>query len=415
MAMAAAKATGSGTPCVTSQAAVMPGGGHGRADGEIEAAGDDDDGFADRDDADDRDAAADVEEIGRGEEVGRDEGQNDPEKDEDGEEAEGIVPAVPDAYRRRPSRRATLRSADARSAGGLTRSLRARSPVISACIAAIVCSGGWACGASSPAIRPWRTTTMRSQTWRMSVKRWLIIRIETPRALNCPIRPMRTRIFSLESAAVGSSRSSRRGWNWRARATATSWRWPPDKRADDAVRLEVGAELAHDLARRLLHRRPVEELERAEAPPPLAAEKDIGGNIEIAAEREVLVDHLDAGGAGIERAAEATSRPSKRMVPVGRRVEAGQDFHQRRLAGAVVADQPDSLGRADREIDAVEGDNGSESLGDFRQLEQRLGHRNASPELGIDRGDRVLVEEDCARYGPRSEPACLRARRGRST
>ena len=229
MTIAAAKATGSGTPWVTSQAAVMPGSGHGRADREVEAAGDDDDGLADRDDADDGDAPADVEEIGRGEEVGRDESEDRREDDEDGEEAERAVAAIAASkYRRRPARGRAAVASEAASAGGLTPRLRARRRSSAHASPPWSFPAAGRAAASSPAIRPWRTTTMRSQTWRMSVKRWLIIRIETPRALSCSISPISTRIFSAESAAVGSSRSISRGWNCSARATATSWRWPPD-------------------------------------------------------------------------------------------------------------------------------------------------------------------------------------------
>ena len=41
------------------------------------------------------------------------------------------------------------------------------------------------------------------------------------------------------------------------------------ERAHDAVRLDIGAELAHDLAGGLAHRHPVEEADRADAPAPL--------------------------------------------------------------------------------------------------------------------------------------------------
>ena len=83
-------------------------------------------------------------------------------------------------------------------------------------------------GFISPAILPPRTTTIRSQMLRMSVNRWLTSRIDTPRDFNSKIISQSLRIFSAESAAVGSSISNVDGSNCNARATATIWRSPPD-------------------------------------------------------------------------------------------------------------------------------------------------------------------------------------------
>ena len=90
-------------------------------------------------------------------------------------------------------------------------------------------SGCVSAGRRSATIRPWRSTTMRSASrniWSMS---WQASKIVVP----CSRRPMissSTWADSLTpSAAVGSSRASSRGLRPMARATATSWRWPPDR------------------------------------------------------------------------------------------------------------------------------------------------------------------------------------------
>ena len=61
------------------------------------------------------------------------------------------------------------------------------------------------------------------------------------------------------------------------------------------------------------------------------------------------------------------------------RVEPVEDAHQRRLAGAVLAEQRVDLAAAQVEVDAVVGDDGAEALRDPAQLEgESVGaHRGA--------------------------------------
>ena len=55
-----------------------------------------------------------------------------------------------------------------------------------------------------------------------------------------------------------------------------------------------------------------------------------------------------------------------------RRVDAGEDLHQRALAGAVLADQPVDLARQQLEIDAVERGRAAEALGDAAERQDGL-------------------------------------------
>ncbi len=60
-----------------------------------------------------------------------------------------------------------------------------------------------------------------------------------------------------------------------------------------------------------------------------------------------------------------------------RLVEAGQDLDQRRLAGAVLAEETVHLAAGDREVDIVERFRAAEMLGEARDAKNRdgLGHR----------------------------------------
>ena len=101
----------------------------------------------------------------------------------------------------------------------------------------------------------------------------------------------------------------------------------------------------------------------------LAAQEDVGGGGEIVAERELLVDDLDAVLARFDRLVEMDLLALHPERAVGRRKVAGDDLDQRRLAGAVVAHQPDDLTRLERKRHVVERVDGSKMLGDFGDFE----------------------------------------------
>ena len=70
---------------------------------------------------------------------------------------------------------------------------------------------------------------------------------------------------------------------------------------DEIVRAGLGAQLAEQFQRARRHRLVIEQCDRPEFALELAAEKDVCRRREIVGEREVLVDDLDADGAGIDR------------------------------------------------------------------------------------------------------------------
>ena len=76
-----------------------------------------------------------------------------------------------------------------------------------------------------------------------------------------------------------------------------------------------------------------------------------------------------------------TSSPSKRIVALVGGVDAGDRLDQRRLAGAVVADQADDLAGADGEVDPVQSLDRAESLAYSLQLEERSAGCHRQPEI----------------------------------
>ena len=76
----------------------------------------------------------------------------------------------------------------------------------------------------------------------------------------------------------------------------------------------------------------------------------------------------------------------------GRRViDAGDLVEERRLAGAVRADQGDDPAARDREVDVVRGDQPAELLADLRRHEEVVDHGAHQSSLGFAVGHRALV------------------------
>jgi hypothetical protein len=93
-------------------------------------------------------------------------------------------------------------------------------------------------------------------------------------------------------------------------------------------------------------------------------------------EREVLRDHADARRDGVLRRADDELTPVDQDGPRVRVGQPVQDAHQRRLAGAVLAQQGVDLAALDGEVDRVVRDERPEVLGDPAQLDRgRRRHR----------------------------------------
>ena len=95
----------------------------------------------------------------------------------------------------------------------------------------------------------------------------------------------------------------------------------------------------------------------------LAPEVEVGDDVEVVAEREVLVDGRDAQRRRVLGAGDAdTASPRMKNSPSSAQLHAGDGLDERRLAGAVVADEGDHLTGVDFEVDAGEGLQSTEPL-----------------------------------------------------
>ena len=195
------------------------------------------------------------------------------------------------------------------------------------------------------------------------------------------MRSRTLRVWTTPSAAVGSSMKTTFEAQVTARETAMPWRWPPDIVATgaDGV-LQRDAEVLERVAALGAHRLLVDEAEPAEQAGAhhLAAEEHVGAGVELGREREVLVDGLDPQAARVERRVQLDRLALEEDLAGVGLVDAGQRLDQRRLAGAVVADERDDLVGVDGEARAAQRADAAEALDDLLGFEQGLGHQAGS-------------------------------------
>jgi hypothetical protein len=131
-----------------------------------------------------------------------------------------------------------------------------------------------------------------------------------------------------------------------ARAMATAWRWPPDSSSiDDGEATQFAAGLA--------------------------AQIDVLVNRHVPGEREILIDHLDPHIAGIARTSKMDRLAVEDEGALARRIEAGENFHEGRFAGAIVADNAQDLATIDMKFHIAKRGDGAEIFVDALGLEQR--------------------------------------------
>lgn len=117
---------------------------------------------------------------------------------------------------------------------------------------------------------------------------------------------------------------------------------------------------------------------RAPSPMPcrlLGAEDDVLEDREVVGRLEVLEDHADAGGDGVGRGVQVDDPTVDADGPLVRALDAVEDLHQRRLAGAVLTDDRVDRATRDREPDVLVGDDSGEPLGDPFELNGGMGVR----------------------------------------
>ena len=133
----------------------------------------------------------------------------------------------------------------------------------------------------------------------------------------------------------------------------------------------------------------------------LAAEEHVLDDVEVVAQREVLVDDLDAQRAGVARRVHGDRAALEEVVAGVDRVRAADALDERGLAGAVVADQGGDLARVGGEVDVLEHVDGAEALVDAAQ----------SPGSGTSAMAATLLRAKGARAGQRGRARGDRRRR----
>ena len=118
----------------------------------------------------------------------------------------------------------------------------------------------------------------------------------------------------------------------------------------------------------------------------LGAEHDVLDHGEVLDQHEMLVDHADAGRDGGVRIGDVHRLAADFDGAGIGLVEAVDDRHQRRLAGAVLTDDAVDRATFHRQIDALVGPHHAEALVDVDQFDRRIGHADSlacrrSPEL----------------------------------
>jgi hypothetical protein len=123
---------------------------------------------------------------------------------------------------------------------------------------------------------------------------------------------------------------------------------------------DVDADLGDRLAGPLAHRAVVEQPERVDD---LAVEEDVVEDAQLVDQREVLIDGVDPERAGVDDRVQLDRLVVEVDRPRVRLVVAREDLDQRRLAGAVVAEQAEHLAVLQAQVDVAERGDGAEPLG----------------------------------------------------
>ena len=128
-----------------------------------------------------------------------------------------------------------------------------------------------------------------------------------------------------------------------------------------------------------------------------ALEEDVLGDGEIGEEIELLVDDPDPGPDGGHRAPRSVRLAFQQDGALVRLVQAAEQLHQRRLAGAVLAGEDVYLPAADRKIHPVQCEHPGEAL--RRPLELDDVRRGGVAEI-----DQVAIREAAAEASPEGRP-----------
>ncbi len=109
----------------------------------------------------------------------------------------------------------------------------------------------------------------------------------------------------------------------------------------------------------------------------LAADEDIGRDIEVFEKIELLMHERDAGLRGLGDGQGGMLLAVDQDRAGRRRHDATEDLHHGRLAGAVLPDEAEHLARRERQADAVERRHARVGLGDGAEFKKGFRHGDA--------------------------------------
>ena len=198
----------------------------------------------------------------------------------------------------------------------------------------------------------------------------------TPRSRRRLITTISRRTSASASAAVGSSMISTRAFWLSALAISTRWRLATERvpTLTSTSRSWLSSESSSCRERRRISpqsSRPIPSLRRV-------AEEDVLGDGQLGKEQQLLVDGGDAAGRGVARGDRLQRLVADVDGAAVRRVGAGDDLDQRRLAGAVLAEQRVHLAGLHVEVDVLQHADAAEGLRHAFEPHQRR-HRHPSP------------------------------------
>ena len=216
-------------------------------------------------------------------------------------------------------------------------------------------------------IAPWRMTETLSVTAMISRSLWVIS--TTVRPWSRRLRRMRNRWSAScgVSTPVGSSRTSTFApRNSAFRISTRCWR-PTGRSCTTASRSTSRAYSRSSL--RDLGARP--RRARRERRPAFGAEQQVLQHRERLDQHEVLVDHADAGRDRVLGALDPAFPAGDADAAAIGLIEAVEDVHQGRFAGAILADDAVNRAGRDAQVDALVGVDRAEMLVDADQLDRR--------------------------------------------
>ena len=147
---------------------------------------------------------------------------------------------------------------------------------------------------------------------------------------------------------------------------ATVWRWPPES---DAMVMRTDGILADSCRSSSQERFSISTSSERASGRVLLAEVEVGDDVEVVAEGEVLEDRRDAEVLGLLRAVDGDRLAVEDHLALVGGVDTGHDLDERRLAGTVVAHEGHDLTRVHVDRDVLERLHGAESLADARHRE----------------------------------------------